>query len=246
MVFSAVLTAMLMVPGRGSAQTAPPSSDPTPVPGGLRFWPTGCLRLGVDARVAGRTDGTIARDYPVSGHKARWLPGTGEFWVYFAFPLHPRGRATHTDGVHGSLRPRPQRDRHRLPQHPHRGRPTIQSVNQLGQPLSAGCVRQGYDNARFLFDWAPEGTTVVVIDTSGQAPPAAGWAYPRGRDQPSDRTDHRKAERRANRFLNSDLGPDHRARCDRPAGYVRRAGSIDRRGGHSSGPGRRVGRWPVE
>src|SRR5262245_21090056 len=28
------------------------------------------------------SDGSVARDYPVSGHKYRTLPGTGQFWVY--------------------------------------------------------------------------------------------------------------------------------------------------------------------
>ena len=28
------------------------------------------------------SDGTVVRDYPVSGHKYRKLPGTGVFWVY--------------------------------------------------------------------------------------------------------------------------------------------------------------------
>ena len=101
-------------------------------------------------------DGTVARDYPVSGHKARWLPGTGEFWV-IRVPAPPSGRAAHTDGVHGSLRSRAQRIGIGFHSIPTVDGKLIQSVNQLGQPLSAGCVRQGYDDARFLFDWAPRG-----------------------------------------------------------------------------------------
>ena len=37
-----------------------------------------------------------------------------------------------------------------------------QSVKDLGKPLSAGCVRQEISDAKFLWDWAPIGTTVVV------------------------------------------------------------------------------------
>jgi hypothetical protein len=56
-------------------------------------------------------------------------------------------------------------------------------VSQLGTPFSHGCVRQSYDNAKFLFDWAPEGTKVVVIDTSGRVPVARPGVFPRG-DRP--------------------------------------------------------------
>jgi len=38
-----------------------------------------------------------------------------------------------------------------------------QSTDQLGQPLSAGCVRQDAQDAAFLWDWAPIGTPVVVL-----------------------------------------------------------------------------------
>lgn len=38
----------------------------------------------------------------------------------------------------------------------------IQSDEQLGRPLSAGCVRQQQFTAKVLYDWAPMGTTVVV------------------------------------------------------------------------------------
>ena len=44
----------------------------------------------------------------------------------------------------------------------------IQSVSALGAPASHGCVRQSHDNAEFLFSWAPEGTLVNVIDTTGR------------------------------------------------------------------------------
>jgi hypothetical protein len=42
------------------------------------------------------------------------------------------------------------------------GRP-VQTVEQLGQPLSGGCVRQAHDDAVLVWNWAPIGTTVVVV-----------------------------------------------------------------------------------
>jgi lipoprotein-anchoring transpeptidase ErfK/SrfK len=38
-----------------------------------------------------------------------------------------------------------------------------QSVAQLGQPLSAGCIRQQASDAAFLWRFAPVGTKVVVV-----------------------------------------------------------------------------------
>jgi hypothetical protein len=38
----------------------------------------------------------------------------------------------------------------------------IESDAQLGQPLSSGCVRLNQVVAKVLYDWTPEGTTVVV------------------------------------------------------------------------------------
>lgn len=43
-----------------------------------------------------------------------------------------------------------------------RGRPK-QSEAELGRYRSAGCVRQRLSDAAFLWDWAPVGTTVVVV-----------------------------------------------------------------------------------
>lgn len=41
------------------------------------------------------------------------------------------------------------------------GKP-VQTLKQLGTPLSHGCIRQERSNAIALWDFAPEGTTVVV------------------------------------------------------------------------------------
>ena len=37
-----------------------------------------------------------------------------------------------------------------------------QTEDQLGEPLSAGCVRQKKSDAKYLWDWAPDGTPVIV------------------------------------------------------------------------------------
>jgi lipoprotein-anchoring transpeptidase ErfK/SrfK len=42
------------------------------------------------------------------------------------------------------------------------GRP-LQTEAQLGTYRSHGCVRQATVDARALYDWAPLGTTVVVV-----------------------------------------------------------------------------------
>lgn len=39
----------------------------------------------------------------------------------------------------------------------------VQSISQLGQPLSAGCVRQATSDAVWMWNWAWVGTKVVVL-----------------------------------------------------------------------------------
>ena len=39
----------------------------------------------------------------------------------------------------------------------------VQSIWQLGTPLSGGCVRQSTPDAQYIWGWAPVGTKVVVL-----------------------------------------------------------------------------------
>jgi lipoprotein-anchoring transpeptidase ErfK/SrfK len=51
---------------------------------------------------------------------------------------------------------------HEIPTDTRTGR-KLQSIGQLGTPLSGGCVRQAPSDAIFMWGWAPIGTTVVVL-----------------------------------------------------------------------------------
>ena len=39
----------------------------------------------------------------------------------------------------------------------------VQTVEQLGQPLSGGCLRQRHEEAVLVWNWAPIGTPVYVV-----------------------------------------------------------------------------------
>ena len=46
---------------------------------------------------------------------------------------------------------------------PNRNGVPLQSAEQLGLPLSHGCVRQSTADALWIWNWAPIGTKVVVL-----------------------------------------------------------------------------------
>lgn len=48
----------------------------------------------------------------------------------------------------------------------------VQPRTDLGTPQSHGCIRQKTPDAKALWDFAPLGTTVVVVDTSPQTDPS--------------------------------------------------------------------------
>jgi lipoprotein-anchoring transpeptidase ErfK/SrfK len=125
-------------------------------------------------------DGSVVRDYPVSGHKYRTLPGTGGFWVY--------SKSRYTGVAHSPTRMEYMVrfavgesgtgiGFHDIPTK--RGK-AIESVKSLGQPASHGCVRQSEENAVFLWNWAPIGTPVVVVDTTNRVPVSRPGRHPRG------------------------------------------------------------------
>jgi hypothetical protein len=104
-------------------------------------------------------DGTVARTHLVSGR--RNFPRSGTFSVFSKSATSRAGSLTLEYMVRWYQARRLAVGFHAIPVN-RRGRP-IQSEAQLGTPLSRGCVRQRLEDARFLWDWAPIGTTVVVV-----------------------------------------------------------------------------------
>lgn len=110
------------------------------------------------------SDGTVLKTHRVSG-KLKWCdPRIGTYSVF------SRSRYTNsiqnpavkwgymirfTKGCEGG-----NIGFHEIPNE--RGRP-LQAIWQLGQPLSAGCVRQAASDAIWMWNWAGVGTKVVVL-----------------------------------------------------------------------------------
>lgn len=105
-------------------------------------------------------DGVVVDSYLVSGR--RGVPRSGTYRVYSKSPLAYAGH----DGVTMTHMVRFARGRH-LPIGFHAiprtrsGRP-LQTMAELGQYRSAGCVRQPPEKAEQLYYFADLGTTVVV------------------------------------------------------------------------------------
>lgn len=106
-------------------------------------------------------DDYVTATYKVSGHRGMPAPG-----VYHVLRKLDMGRSkSHPDlrlpwfvgfawgnttdiGFHG------------IPLRPDGSQ--IEDDSQLGVPLSSGCVRESQVNAKFLYDWTPAGSLVVV------------------------------------------------------------------------------------
>ena len=106
-------------------------------------------------------NGTVIRSYLVSG-KYR-TPAAGTYSVFSKSRHTSAGHdgITMNDMVRFARGSRLAIGFHGIPRDRY-GRP-LQTEHDLGGFRSAGCVRQSDGDAAFLYDWAPIGTTVVVL-----------------------------------------------------------------------------------
>ena len=111
-------------------------------------------------------DGTVSKTHLVSGRRTWNQPSPGSYSVF--------SRSRHTCNInHPHICWRfmvrftkgPGGDNigfHEIPTNTRTGA-KLQSISQLGQALSGGCVRQAPNDAAYMWNWAPIGTRVVVL-----------------------------------------------------------------------------------
>jgi hypothetical protein len=107
------------------------------------------------------TDGVVERTYAVSGR--RGVPAGGTYRVFSKSRYTSAGHDGITMGymVRFAWGQKLAIGFHDIPRDA-QGRP-LQTEDDLGGYRSAGCVRQATADAIYLWDWAPVGTTVVVV-----------------------------------------------------------------------------------
>ena len=107
-------------------------------------------------------DGSIARTHPVSGSRYDQVePGVYEVYSTSRQATGWHGTETMEHMVRFTRGERAAIGFHSIPVSAETGEP-VQTLAELGTPLSDGCVRQAADDAAALFDFAPVGTAVVV------------------------------------------------------------------------------------
>lgn len=110
-------------------------------------------------------DGSVARTYLVSGSRFDQLD-PGSYQVFSA----SRQAVSWTGSETMEYMVRFHRGRnanigfHDIPVQSATGA-EVQTLSELGTPLSDGCIRQDHEDARALYEFAPVGTTVVVLRT---------------------------------------------------------------------------------
>lgn len=111
-------------------------------------------------------DGTVSKTHLVSGRLTWNQPKAGTYSVF--------SRSSYTCNINNPnicwrymvrFTKGPSGDNigfHEIPTNLSTGA-KLQSTSQLGTPLSGGCVRQAPSDALYIWNWAPIGTKVVVI-----------------------------------------------------------------------------------
>jgi peptidoglycan hydrolase-like protein with peptidoglycan-binding domain len=108
-------------------------------------------------------DGRIVRSWLISGSKyANELPGTHEVYSRSDMSTAWNGKAYLPMMIRWLKTERGAIGFHAIPRSVADGS-KYQTEDELGQRLSGGCQRQADRDAAFLWDFAPVGTTVVVI-----------------------------------------------------------------------------------
>jgi hypothetical protein len=108
-------------------------------------------------------DGTVTRDYPVTGRPGWPLVGTYHVFSKTVAAASPKYHVTFDWMVRFAHGHDLSIGFHSIPRFMGSGKP-IQSESSLGAPIGhGGCVRQRPVDAKWLFVWAHIGTTVVVL-----------------------------------------------------------------------------------
>lgn len=111
-------------------------------------------------------DGRLVKEHRVSGRQISCDPTPGTYQVYsrsrYTFALANPSiiwgyMVRFAKGCQGG-----NIGFHEIPTNKNTGR-KVQSVSQLGLPLSGGCVRQAESDAVWMWNWAYVGTKVVVL-----------------------------------------------------------------------------------
>jgi hypothetical protein len=103
-------------------------------------------------------DGRVANSYLVSGHDNFPKPAT--YSVYSKSRHSRAGSVTMEFMVRFTVARGKAVGFHSIPVY--RSGRAIQPEGDLGKAVGRGCVRQRLADAAYLWDWAPEGTPVVV------------------------------------------------------------------------------------
>lgn len=109
-------------------------------------------------------DGTVSKTHRVSGRLTWNQPSPGTYSVFSksSFTCNIKNPAICWRYMVRFTRG-PEGDNIGFHEIPKKNGVPVQSVSQLGQPLSGGCVRQATPDAIYIWDWAPVGTKVVVL-----------------------------------------------------------------------------------
>jgi lipoprotein-anchoring transpeptidase ErfK/SrfK len=120
---------------------------------------------GIAAQQVWLVDGTnaVTRTYLVSGSKYDQLePGTYEVFSKSELTTSWHGAETMEYMVRFHRGARANIGFHDIPVDTSTGA-EVQTLSELGTPLSDGCIRQDVTDAKALWDFAPVGTPVVVL-----------------------------------------------------------------------------------